>query len=259
MLAVAAHPDDIEFMMAGTLLRLRAVGARLHMWNIANGCCGTAALDKEEISRIRAREARGSARLVGAQWHPPLVDDAFVFYEPSLLARAAALVRTIKPAVLLLPSPDDYMEDHQNAARVMVTAAFVRGMRNFPCQPSAAPWDGELTLYHALPHGLRDGLRRLIRPGQYVDVAPVLDGKKEMLSCHRSQREWLEVSQGMDSYLAEMEGMSAEVGRMSGRFAHAEGWRRHSHLGFGRIDDDPLSTLLGDACWVDPSYEEKLG
>ncbi len=258
-MAAAAHPDDIEFMMAGTLLRLKEAGARLHLWNLANGCCGTASLSKGEISRMRWQEAKNSARIAGAELHPPLVDDAFIFYEQHLLARAAGLVRKVQPEILLLPSPQDYMEDHQNVSRLLVTAAFVRGMVNFPCEPPTPPWNGEMTLYHALPHGLRDGLRRLVRPGQYVDISPVLDTKREMLRCHQSQREWLDASQGMDSYLHEMEQLSAQVGKMSGRFPHAEGWRRHSHLGFRKHDSDPLRELLGDACWTDPAYEDSLG
>jgi LmbE family N-acetylglucosaminyl deacetylase len=42
VLAAAAHPDDIEFMMAGTLLRLKDAGCEIHLWNLANGCYGSA-------------------------------------------------------------------------------------------------------------------------------------------------------------------------------------------------------------------------
>ena len=52
-------------------------------------------------------------------------------------------------------------------------------------------------------------------------------------------KQWLDQSQGMDSYLKAMDDMSAEVGRRSGQFNHAEGWRRHLHLGFSANDDDP--------------------
>jgi len=67
-----------------------------------------------------------------------------------------------------------------------------------------------------------------------------------MLACHQSQRQWLDTSQGLDSYLSAMREMSAEVGRRSGRFAFAEGWRRHSHLGFSARERDPLAELLGE-------------
>jgi len=51
----------------------------------------------------------------------------------------------------------------------------------------------------------------------------------------------------MDGYLADMEALAAQVGRMSGRFSHAEGWQRHLHLGLGPEDFDPLCDALGEA------------
>jgi len=136
------------------------------------------------------------------------------------------------------------MEDHQNTCRLIVTAAFGRGMRNFKTVPSRPAWDAPLALYHALPHGLHDGLGQPVRPDLTVDTGSMLAAKREMLACHRSQKEWLDVSQGMDAYLHEMERMSAEVGRMSGRFQHAEGWRLHSTLGFGPDGMNPMKKLL---------------
>ncbi|HYF48027.1 MAG TPA: PIG-L family deacetylase [Planctomycetota bacterium] len=259
VLAAVAHPDDIEFMMAGTLLRLKQAGAEIHMWNLANGSCGTATHDKEEIIRLRWEEAKDAAAIAGATMHPPVADDLAIFYEPSLLSHVAATVRQVKPTIVLTHSPQDYMEDHMNTCRLIVTAVFARGMKNFTTAPQIPTCAGDAALYHAMPHGLRDGLRRAVQPGQYVDVTPVLAKKRQMLAAHKTQKEWLDVSQGMDAYLKEMEMMSRIVGKMSGRFEYAEGWRRHSHLGFGPEDYDPLQELLGDACWTDPKYEKSLG
>lgn len=244
VLAAAAHPDDIEFMMAGTLLLLKQAGAKIHMWNLANGSCGTVRHSKEEIIRLRAQEARESARLAGAATHPALFDDLAVFYDAVSLARVAAVVREVRPTIVLTHSPQDYMEDHQNTCRLVVTAAFARGMPNFATDPPRPTYDSPVAVYHALPHGLRDGLGQLIRPDAYVNIAMVLATKRAMLAQHRSQKEWLDISQGMDAYLAEMESLSREVGRMSGRFEVAEGWRRHSHLGFGPANWNPLADLL---------------
>lgn len=244
VLAAAAHPDDIEFMMAGTLLRLKDAGARIHMWNLANGHCGTDCHGRKEIIRIRAAEAEASARLAGATSHPPLFDDLAVFYDKPSLARVAAVVRAVRPAIILTHSPQDYMEDHQNVCRLVVTAAFARGMRNFETEPASGVFEDPVAVYHAMPHGLRDGMGQVIKPDAYVDASAVLDRKRAMLACHASQKEWLDASQGVDSYLTEMERMSAEVGRMSGRFAHAEGWRRHTALGFGPGGFDPIKELL---------------
>ena len=258
-MAVGAHPDDIEFMMAGTLLLLKEAGAEVHMWNLANGCCGTAFHERDEIIKLRWEEARESAREAGATMHPPLVDDLTIVYDPALLARVAAVVRNVKPDILLIPSPQDYMEDHSNTSRLLVTAAFVRGMKNYETDPPAEPWSGPTALYHAMPYGLRDGLRRLVRPGMYVDIEPVMEKKCAMLAKHRTQKEWLDASQGAGSYLDEMESMSRKVGEMSKLFSFAEGWRRHSHIGLSQSESDPLARLLGSACRVDPLYERELG
>lgn len=256
--AIAAHPDDIEFMAGGTLILLGRAGCELHYMNIANGSCGTATRTKEEIVRVREQEARSAAELIGATFHSSLVADIEIFYEKDLLARVGAVVREVNPTIMLVPSPEDYMEDHMNAARLAVSAAFCRGMRNFPTSPEREPVAGDVTLYHALPYGLRDGMRRLILPELYVDISEVVELKREMLGCHRSQKEWLDASQGLDAYLATMEQMSAEVGRMSGRFRYAEGWRRHSHLGFSEQETDPLAEVLGEAVAVDESYRGRL-
>ncbi|MDP8254855.1 MAG: PIG-L family deacetylase [Candidatus Alcyoniella australis] len=255
VLAAAAHPDDVEFCMAGTLLRLGELGAKLHIWNLASGSCGSNELDVQAIRILRQQEAEQSARIADARLHPPLVDDFELIYQTDLLRRVAAVLRGLRPQVMLIPSPEDYMEDHQNACRLLVSAAFVRGMRNFQTFPPLEPIDGEMTLYHAMPHGLRDGLRRPVRPQLFVDTTPVIARKQQMLEAHASQRQWLERSQGTDCFIETMLEQSRELGRLSGRFEHAEGWRRHNHLGFCAEHADPLSELLGASCVLDELFE----
>ena len=80
--AIAAHPDDIEFLMAGTMLQLSHVGYELHYMNVANGCCGSAHIHREELVRIRLAEARDAAASLAAEHHHPLCDDLGIFYEP---------------------------------------------------------------------------------------------------------------------------------------------------------------------------------
>ena len=131
MMAVAAHPDDIEFMMAGTLLLLGELGAELHFWNLANGGCGSRDMTRRQTSAVRWIEAQQSAELAGGRIYPPLVDDGMILYQPELLRKTAARIRQIRPSILLLPSPQDYMEDHQNTSRLLVTAAFLKGAPQF--------------------------------------------------------------------------------------------------------------------------------
>ena len=258
VLAIGAHPDDIEFMMGGTLILLGEAGYKMHYLNICNGSCGTANEPRDSIVARRREEAKKATSLIGAEYHESLVDDIQLYYTPDVVARVGAIVREVTPAILLLSSPEDYMEDHMNASRVSVTAAFCRGMCNFKTIPAVEPASFEVTLYHALPHGLRNGMRKRIRAGLYVDISSVLGKKREMLAQHKSQKEWLDVSQGFDAYLNTMEEISLEVGRMSGNFPYAEGWRRHSHLGFSATEQDPLGDVLGERCIMDEQYETAL-
>ncbi len=248
--AIGCHPDDIEFMMSGTLIRLKEAGCEIHYMNVANGSCGTDRLPRDEIVRIRLTEAESAARFIGAVFHPPLVNDIEVFYEKPLLARLGAVIRQTAPDILLTHSPNEYMEDHNNTCRLAVTAAFCRGMVNFVADPPVAVIQKPLTLYHSVPYGLTDALRRAVSPDIFVAIGDRLSQKRDMLAFHKSQKEWLDKSQGLDSYLRTMEEQCRKIGRMSGKFDAAEAFIRHSHLGFCGPDDDPLTNLL--AAFVRP-------
>lgn len=256
-IAIAAHPDDIEFMMAGTLLLLKDAGYETHYMNLSSGNCGSIEHDAATIRKIRLSEGRKAAEILGAHFHPPCCHDLEILYEIKTLRRLAALIREVKPNIVLTHSPTDYMEDHTNTCRLAVTAAFARGMPNFTSIPSRPTESYDCTVYHALPHGLRDGLRRKIMPGAFVNTTSVYDTKLEALKAHQSQQHWLDASQKLNSYLQAMEDMSLQVGHMSKKFKHAEGWRRHLHYGFCSADADPLQDL-GKDYLINEAYEQNL-
>ena len=245
--AIGAHPDDIEFVMAGTMMLLKMSGFELHYMNVANGSCGSTQLDVKSIARIRADEARRAAAYIGATFHESLVNDFEIFYSLPLLARLTSIIRQVDPSILLVHSPQDYMEDHTNACRLAVTAAFCRGMPNFAVDPHRNHIKGEVAIYHAQPHGNRDQFGRLVHPHMYVDISSVIESKEAMLGIHESQKSWLDESQGMDSYLNAMRAFAREVGEMSLAFDFAEGWQKHSSLGFCSASADPLKEALDDS------------
>ncbi len=258
ILAIGAHPDDIEFMAAGTLLLLKQAGCETHYLNVANGNCGTVQYDRKTIAKIRAGEARRAARALGAHFHPSIVSDVEILYDLKALRRVAAVVREVKAEIVLTHGPLDYMEDHMNTCRLALTAAFVHSAPNFTTIPPQPTYDGDLVVYHWMPHGLCDGLRRRIFPGAYVNTTSVHPAKLAALSEHQSQQHWLDTSQGFNSYLAMMEDMSRRLGKMSKKFRHAEGLRRHLHLGYAARDIDPLAELLGKNYLVNKTYEGEL-
>src|SRR5262249_22704487 len=150
-----------------------------------------------QTRRIRGREAKAAASALGARFHSPFLDDLEIFYADAPLRRLAAIVRKVSPSVILTHSTEDYMEDHMITARLAVTAAFARGMPNYRTTPKRAAVDHPVTLYHAMPHGLEDGLRRPIIPSAFVNTTAVHSQKRAALACHQSQKQWLDVSQGM--------------------------------------------------------------
>lgn len=255
VLAIAAHPDDIEFLMAGTMVLLARRGWSLHYFNLSTGNCGSATVPAAKLRGLRARESRAAARVLGAKWHAPVADDLEIFYGDRLLRRVAAVVRRVQPSVVLTHALVDYMEDHMQTARLAVTATFARGMPNYRTSPRVPAWSGDAVVYHAVPHGLRDPLGRRATARAWVNIGEARELKRSALACHASQRSWLDQSQGMDSYLQAMEDFGEELGRLSGRFAVAEGWTRHHPLGFAPLDSDPLQDALGAAHLLNRAWD----
>lgn len=244
-LAIAAHPDDIEFVMAGTLLLLRDAGWEIHYLNISTGNLGSTVMSAAETARVRRKEAQAAAKLLGAKWHAPFCDDLSIFYTGENLRRLCAVVRTARPTVVLTHALADYMEDHMIAARLAVTATFARGIPNYRSRPPRPPTLEPCVIYHAMPHGQCTPLREPVQPEIFVDTAAVHEAKRNALACHASQKEWLDATQGQESFLTTMDDFSRALGRQTKRFRHAEGWTRHLHYGFGAEADDPLRAVLG--------------
>ncbi|TWU01577.1 PIG-L deacetylase family protein [Neorhodopirellula pilleata] len=245
-LAIAAHPDDIEFLFAGTMLLLAQRGWDLHYMNIADGSKGSTTMDNETCASTRLIEAQDAARELGATFHRPICRDMEIAYTTENLMKVTAVVRQSKASIVLTHSPIDYMEDHEIACRLAVSAAFSHGMPNLKSIPPVDPFYEPVTVYHAQPVGNRQPTGELVTPHFYVNTTGVIEKKTQSLACHVSQKQWLDESQGMESYLETMKEASRETGQMSGAFEHAEGWRRRQHWGFCGPDDDPLRQVLKD-------------
>ncbi len=257
-IAIAAHPDDIEYTMAGTLLLLKRAGFDIHYFNLLTGNCGSTVYSAARTARVRRDEAKRAARLLGARWHAPIADDLELVYSIPLLRKVAAVIREARASIVLTHPPQDYMEDHMIACRLALTAAFAHGAPNFKTTPARQAYSDDVTVYHAMPHGFTDGLRTRVTAGAFVNTDSVYETKLAALSLHRSQQEWLQISQGANSYVQAMTDMSLTVGRMSRRFKHAEGWRRHLHYGYSQSAIDPLAQALGRNYLVNAAFERDL-
>ncbi|MFY8070575.1 MAG: PIG-L deacetylase family protein [Pirellula sp.] len=263
VLALFAHPDDIEFVAAGTLALLGQRGWDIHLMNLANGCCGSTTTSREQTARIRLEEAKRAASHLRATHYDPIFDDLEIEYTQDAIKHLLGIIRRSKPTILLTHAPVDYMEDHMQTCRLAVTAAFAKGVPNYP-DPSdplyTQAFYSDIAIYHAQPHGNRTPLGQSVRPQLGVFVDSVMETKRAMLAEHRSQQQWLKESQGMNSYIQTMLDLGSEVadlmdascaGTLPGKYA--EGWTRHLHLGFSAKPVDPLKDALSDLAIEFPS------
>ena len=245
-LSVLAHPDDAEFLCAGSLIRLiREHGWEVHIASMTPGDCGSAELPPEEISHIRRAEGTKAAELVGGRYHCLEERDLLISYCERALERVTRLFRELRPRIVFTHSPADYMLDHEMTSTIARAAAFGAPAPNFLRDKGRAPaLDHIPHLYYCDPIEGKDPLGRQIPPGFSIDISCVMDTKTAMLACHASQREWLLKHHGMDQYLEAMKDWSARRGRSCG-VAYAEGFRQH--LGHSYPQDNLLGDLLGIA------------
>src|SRR5436190_22337885 len=132
VLSILAHPDDAEFLCAGTLLRLaRECHWQVHLASMTPGDCGSAELPPEEISRVRRAEGARAAALTGAVYHCLEERDLLIFYTERTLEKVTRLLREVRPRVVVTHSPADYMLDQEMTSTVTRAAAFGAPIPNF--------------------------------------------------------------------------------------------------------------------------------
>jgi N-acetylglucosamine malate deacetylase 1 len=228
VLAIHAHPDDIEFQCAGTLALLREVGCAVTIATMTPGDCGSAEQDAETIAEVRRAEARAAAALIGAEYLCLEFRDLAIFNDDDSRRRVTEILRRSKPDVILTAPPEDYIADHEITSLLVRDACFAASCPNY----ATRQWNPALPLSR-IPHlyfvDPVDGRNRDGHPVPvdfYVDVSRVFATKRQMLACHASQRDWLFRQHGIDEYLEIQARWGANRGAEVG-VAQAEAFRQY--------------------------------
>jgi LmbE family N-acetylglucosaminyl deacetylase len=240
-LSFLAHPDDAEFLCAGTMIRLADAGWTVHIATATPGDCGTMTHDRWEISSIRTRENMASAAKIGATYHCLDERDGMVCYDKPSLQKAIDLFRRVAPSLVFTHAPKDYMMDHEMVSLLARQASFMYGAPNVSVHPRLEG-SGVPHLYYCDPIGMADPFGNIVEPTTVIDVSKQLALKTEMLACHASQREWLRAHHGMDEYIESMKRHGAERGKRLG-VASAEAFVQHR--GHPYPQNDLLTELFG--------------
>lgn len=246
VLAIHAHPDDIEFQCAGTLALLRQRGWHVTMVTMTPGDCGSAEQGSAEIARIRREEQRQAAALLGADCECLEFRDLSVCFDNPSRQRVTECLRRTRPDIVITAPPVDYMPDHEQTSLLVRDACFNAPIPNYDTRQlnPAAPLTRIPHLYYVDPIEGMDWFGQRIAPEFIVDISPVFPLKQQMLACHASQRGWLLRQHGIDEYLHSCERWSRQRGSEAG-CEYGEAFRQHK--GHPYPHDNRLLAALNDA------------
>jgi LmbE family N-acetylglucosaminyl deacetylase len=246
ILAIHAHPDDVEILAGGTVALLAASGNAITIVTMTPGDCGSAELDPEAIAAVRRAEGAAAAAIIGAEYRCAEFRDLAIFSDDRSRRRVVEALRQTRPDLILTSSPVDYMCDHEATSSLVRDACFAAPARNYSTGDPrpAAPLGAIPHLYFMDPIGGVDRDERPVAPDFYVNVAATFETKCAMLAAHKSQREWLRKHHGMDNYIEQMEQWSRAAGARAG-VELAEGFRLYK--GHPYPQSPLLEELVGDA------------
>ncbi|MRR52719.1 MAG: PIG-L family deacetylase [Rhodocyclaceae bacterium] len=182
ILAIGAHPDDIEILCAGTLARYARDGHTVVMASFTSGNMGDLRRAPVELAHTRKAEAEAAAAILGARLLWPAVDDEQVFPNENQRRIMIDLLREVDPDVIFTHSPNDYHPDHRYVSQLVFDSYFQKGLPHIPGQQQPACRFGQAQVFYM------DTLAGIgFSPAEYVDITPVMDLKRRMLECHQSQ------------------------------------------------------------------------
>jgi len=248
ILAVHAHPDDVEILMGGTLALLAGQGHAIRIVTATAGEGGSADFDPAETGRIRQAEATRSAARIGADYRCLGFPDLGVFNDDASRRAVTELVRWARADVVITGSPADYHPDHEAISILVRDACFAAPVANYRTGSSPA-LDAIPALYFvdAIGGRDRDGVR--LKRDFAVDIGATFGVKRAMLAEHRSQASWVLKQHGIADLGADMEAWSRRVGSDFG-VEFAEGFRQYRHPPYPRAA--VLQDLVGEALLANP-------
>src|SRR5215469_4807598 len=133
LLAIAAHPDDVELTCGGTLLKMAELGYKTGILDLTAGEMGTRGTPK-----IRAKEAADAAKLLNISWRDTLgVPDSDVQSSREHKLRLAGIIRQLRPKTVILPYWEARHRDHYHATALGYEGCFLAGLKQLPIEGEA--------------------------------------------------------------------------------------------------------------------------
>ena len=185
ILAIGAHPDDIETSCGGTLAKYAKMGHKVFTATATNGNIGSATLSMEEIAVIRKEEARRAAAHIGAEYICLDYDDEMFFEDKAARLAFIDLVRYCKADIILTHNPEDYNPDHELTSKIINDIAVMIPVEKIKTKSPA--YDKiPIIAYFEPVNGLG------FVPTEYVNITDTMEIKMAMCREHKSQVSWMQ-------------------------------------------------------------------
>lgn len=187
VLAIGAHPDDIEEFAGGTLILLKRAGYATTIAALTDGACGSHTKTAEQIVSIRLKEAKEAARKLGARYINLGIRDGGVEYNLENTRKLVKLIREVSPEIIITHPTEDYMTDHSHTGRLVLWAVPEAGHKNFEVETDASPIGRQPHVYHTDPQSLTASDGQIACVNTIVDIASVIEQKLAAFATHKSQ------------------------------------------------------------------------
>ena len=173
LLAIAAHPDDVELTCGGTLLKMARIGYKTGILDLTQGEMGT-----RGTPETRAKEAAAAARLLRVSWRNTLaVPDSDVQPTRPHKLRLAQVIREVRPHTVILPYWEARHPDHYHASTLGYEGCFLAGLKQLPI-------DGEahrpFKILYSTPYAT-------VRPTFIVDISAEYQARRKAILAYGSQ------------------------------------------------------------------------
>ncbi len=217
VLAIGAHPDDIEIECAGTLAKCVKRGDEVFACHLSDGDLGHVEIMPEELGKIRREEAEKAGSMAGIQVIWGGFHDLDIFADNrEARDKIVELIREVKPDFIITHNPEDYMADHTATSKLVFDASFAASIPHYPCRLTNVVAVVPIFYMEA-----ESGLGFV--PTEYVDITEEMDIKRKMFSCHESQVKWLLDHDNVD-FVEKLEIVARYRGYQCG-VKYAEGFR----------------------------------
>lgn len=175
ILAIFAHPDDLELCVGGTMLKMKSLGYRTGALDVTAGEMGT-----RGTVEGRAKEAQAAARILGLDVRDNLgLPDGHVFVTDTERTAMVRVLRRLKPKVVLTHQLDDPHPDHHHIAQLVRQSSRLASIKRYDEETG-----DQKTPVPAVAHNI---FSRRVQPSFIVDISDFLDQKMAAIRAHGSQ------------------------------------------------------------------------